>query len=457
MLKCKYDVHDSILTLNPKNLTFYRLNMKSLTYIRTLKLKKMKKVVFTIGLFALLILNVQAQNVSKGKIIMEVKGKGFYIESILKDVMAVEEKQTEKEPYKRFVMDQSGMDLPNKIELYKTAWSNKTQSQGNAGTCWSFSTTSFYESEVLRLQNKKVEISEIYFAYCEYIEKARRFIDKRGNSAFSEGSEGNAVARILKIYGAVPDAAFTGLIDGRKFHSHAKMVEEMTAFLNSMKTSNAWNVEYGLETIKSIMNHYIGVPPTEFVVDGKTFTTQTFLKDYLKINPDDYVEILSYKQEPYWQQVEYKVTDNWWHSKDYYNVPLDDFMDALKKAIKSGYTMSIGGDVSESGFSRETNCAIVPDYDIPSAYINEDARQFRFSNGTTTDDHGMQLIGYLENYKGSGKDWFLIKDSSSGSRNVGADNPNFGYYFFHEDYIKLKMMGFTVHKDAVKDLLKKFK
>jgi bleomycin hydrolase len=230
----------------------------------------------------------------------------------------------------------------------------------------------------------------------------------------------------------------------------------MTAFLNSMKTSNAWNVEYGIETIKSIMNHYIGVPPTEFVVEGKTYTPQTYLKDYLKLNPDDFVEILSYKQEPYWQQVEYKVTDNWWHNKDYYNVPLNDFMDALKKAVKSRYTLSIGGDVSESGFSRETNCALIPDYDIPSAYINEDARQFRFSNETTTDDHGMQLIGYLENYKGSGKDWYLIKDSSSGSRNVGAANPNFGYYFFHEDYIKLKMMGFTVHKDAVKDLLKKF-
>ena len=417
----------------------------------------MTKLLFPIGLFALLTINCQAQNVSKGKVVTEVKGKGFYTESILKDVTAVEEKQAEKEPYKRFEMDQSGMDLPNNIALYKTMWSNPTKSQGNAGTCWSFSTTSFYESEVLRQQNKKVELSEIYTAYCEYIEKARRFIEKRGNSAFAEGSEGNAVARIMKMYGAVPEQAYTGLIDGRKFHSHAKMVEEMTAFLNSMKTSNGWNVEYGLETIKSIMNHYIGIPPTEFVVDGKTFTPQTYLKDYLKINPDDFVEILSYKQEPYWQQVEYKVTDNWWHNKEYYNVPLDDFMEALKNASKSGYTMSIGGDVSESGFSRETNCALIPDYDIPSAYINEDARQFRFSNETTTDDHGMQLIGYLENYKGSGKDWYLIKDSSSGSRNVGSENPNFGYYFFHEDYIKLKMMGFTVHKDAVKDLLKKFK
>ena len=416
----------------------------------------MKRIFVSIGLTLALALGSQAQNASKGKVIIEEKGKGFYTESILKDVSEVEEKLEEKEPFLRFVMDQSAMDLPNNPSLYKTIWSNPTESQGNAGTCWSFSTTSFYESEVLRLQGKKVEISEIYAAYFEYVEKARRYIDKRGNSEFSEGSEGNALARITKMYGAVPEEAYRGLIHGRKYHSHAKMVEEMTAFLKSMKVSNAWNAESGIETIKAIMNHYIGVPPTEFMVEGKNYTPQTYLKEYLKINPDDFVEILSYKQEPYWQQVEYKVPDNWWKNKDYYNVPLNEFMDAVKKAIKSGYSLSIGGDVSETGFSRETNCAMVPDYDIPSAYINEDARQFRFSNETTTDDHGMQLIGYLENYKGLGKDWFLIKDSSSGSRNVDASDPKFGYYFFHEDYIKLKMMGFTVHKDAVKDLLKKF-
>ncbi|NJO88745.1 MAG: peptidase C1 [Chloroflexia bacterium] len=354
-------------------------------------------------------------------------------------------------------MDQSGMDLPNNPSLYKSAWSQNTESQGNAGTCWSFSTMSFYESEVFRLTKKSVQISEIYTVYWEYVEKARRFIEKRGNSNFDEGSEGNAVARIMKEYGAVPLETYTGLINGRKFHTHAKMFEEMNNFLQSVKKNNAWNLDYVLETIKSIMNHHIGVPPTEFTVEGTKYSPKTYLKDYLKLNPADYVEILSYKQEPYWKQVEYKVPDNWWHSKEYYNVPLDVFMQAVKDAIKNGYTMSIGGDVSETGFSRETNCAMIPDYDIPSEYINEDARQFRFSNETTTDDHGMQLIGILENYKGKGKDWYLIKDSSSGSRNVEENSPSFGYYYFHEDYIKLKMMGFTVHKDAVKEILKKFK
>lgn len=413
-------------------------------------------ILILLGLFAAFGALAQKNN-DKGKIDIVEQGKGYYYESILKDVNAVNEQLEEKEPYKRFIMDQSGLDLPNDRSLYTTVWCQPTISQGNGGTCWCFSTSSFYETEIYRQTGKHVKLSEMYTVYWEYVEKARRFIEKRGDSHFSEGSEGNAVARIMKMYGAVPESAYTGLLNGRKFHSHAQMMEEMTGFLNSMKESNAWNVEYGLATIKDIMNHYIGVPPTSFTVEGKEYTPKTYMNDYLKLNPDDFVEILSYKQEPYWQQVEYKVPDNWWHSKDYYNIPLDVFMDALKNAVKNGYSLSIGGDVSETGFSRETNCAIIPDYDIPSEYINEDARQFRFSNETTTDDHGMHLIGILENYKGTGKDWYLIKDSSSGSRNVGEDNPNFGYYFFHEDYIKLKMMGFTIHKDAVKDILSQFK
>ncbi len=419
----------------------------------------MYKISFILLIFFTGISLYAQKNEDKGKIQVVEGGKGYYYESILKDVNAVND-SIEKEDnadYKRFIMDQSKIDLPNDPALYTTAWCQPVESQGNTGTCWCFSTTSFYETEVFRQTGKHVEISELHTVYWEYVEKARRFIEKRGDSEFGEGSEGNAVAKIMKEYGAVPEEAYSGLIDNRKFHTHAKMFEEMNNFLQSMKESNAWNVNYGLETIKEIMNHYIGVPPTSFNVDGKTYDPQSYLKDYLKLNPDDFVEILSYKQEPYWQQVEYSVPDNWWHSKDYYNIPLDDFMKVLKKAVKSGYTLSIGGDVSETGFSRETNCAIVPDYDIPSAYINEDARQFRFSNGSTTDDHGMHLIGILENYKGTGKDWYLIKDSSSGSRNVGADDAKFGYYFFSEDYIKLKMMGFTIHKDAVKDILKKFK
>lgn len=419
---------------------------------------KKENVVVLCGLLAFSGAAYSQNNVDKAKFQVEQKGKGYYYESILKDVNAVDDslQKSEKKPFVQILMDQSQMDLPNDPSLYKTAWSNPTISQGNTGTCWCFSTTSFYESEVLRETGKHVTLSQMYTVYWEYVEKARRFVQKRGDSVFGEGSESNAVARIMKEYGAVPRAAFVGLPDNRQFYSHEQMFKEMNTFLQSLKTSNAWNEEYVVSTIKSILNHYIGVPPTDFVVDGKKYTPQTYLKDYLKLNPDDYVEILSYKGQPYWQKVEYDVPDNWWHSREYYNIPLDDYMKIVKDAIKSGYTLSIGGDVSETGFSRETNCAIIPDYDIPQQYINDDARAFRFLNGTTTDDHGMQLIGILENYKGTGHDWYLIKDSSSGSRNISKIDPRFGYYFFRDDYVKLKMMDFTVNKKAVKDILARF-
>jgi len=155
-------------------------------------------------------------------------------------------------------------------------------------------------------------------------------------------------------------------------------------------------------------------------------------------------------QKPYYEQVEYEVEDNWWHSKDYYNVPLNVFIEALKNNIRSGYTMCIGGDVSEAGYNSWQKVAVVPTFDIPSEYIDESARQFRFSNKTTTDDHGIHLVGYMEK---DGKDWYLIKDSGSGSRNTGDK----GFYYYQEDYIKLKIMDFMVHKDAVENILKKFK
>ena len=415
----------------------------------------MKQKLF-IAVAILSVSSIFAQNKDKGTFQVYDKGESYYYSTILKDINSVEATKHQSKAFKRFKADAKGKNYPAKVDLYSSQWHNPSISQGSTGTCWDFSTTSFYESEVKRTQHKEVKISEAFTFYNEYVLKAEGYVDSRGTTIFEEGSEGNAVARVYKRFGAMPWSAYNGL-NGQKFHSHDKMYAEMSNYLKSVKNNNAWDKDLVIATIKSIMNHYVGTPPETFKVDGKEFTPETYLKDYLKINPDDYVEILSYKQAPYYEQCSYDVPDNWWNSKEYYNIPLDEYMKVIKRAIKEGYTMSIGGDVSEAGFLNskgEPNVAIIPDFDIPSENINEDARQFRFSNKTTTDDHGMHLVGY---YEKDGKTWFLIKDSSSGSRNNDVNAKGFGYYFFSEDYMKLKMMGFTIHKDAVKDILKKFK
>ncbi|MFN3695279.1 MAG: C1 family peptidase, partial [Ignavibacterium sp.] len=330
----------------------------------------------------------------KDKAIFTESKPGFYQE-MMKEIEAFNQK--EKDKRKTFKLDFSSyQNLPKSLDEFKYYWFNEPISQGQTGTCWSFSTTSFYESEVYRIHKKKVKLSEMFTAYWEYVEKAKRFIRERGDSFFGEGSEANAVTRIYKTYGAVPEEVYTGLLPGQKHHDHSKMFSEMENFLKSCKQNNMWNEDVAVENIKAIMNHYMGEPPVSFTYEGKTYTPQSFLKDYLKLNMDDYVDILSYMQQPYWQQVEYEVPDNWWHNKDYYNVPLADFMNAIKSAIKNGFTLAIGGDVSEPGYDSWTKCAVVPTFDIPSEYIDENARQFRFSNETTTDDHGIHLVGYKE-------------------------------------------------------------
>jgi bleomycin hydrolase len=397
-----------------------------------------------------------AQQPQKDKGIFKQFKPGYFQQTILKGIEDFEKPVELPKTPGTFKVDPSNIDFPaNRIE-FTSFWHNEPVSQGNTNTCWSFSTTSFLESEVYRITGQKVKLSEIYTVYWEYVERARNWVQTRGHMSFGEGSEGNAVTRIWTKYGIVPMGIYSGLKPGQTIHSHEKMFNEMKTYLEYVKQNSMWDESSVVATIKNIMDYYIGTPPAKMVINGKEMTPKEYLTGILKIYPEDYCDVLSYMQQPYYKQVEYQVPDNWWHDKSYYNVPLDVFMDILKNSIKKGYTMSIGGDVSEPGFlSAEKNAAIIPEFDIPSSYIDENARQFRFSNETTTDDHGMHLVGYTEK---NGVNWFLIKDSGSGSRFGGKENnPNFGYYFFREDYIKLKMMDFMVHKDMLKDILPKFK
>lgn len=390
----------------------------------------------------------------KDKVIFEEVKPGYYQNSILKGIDDYEKPEIQDEKVLKAKVDLSNWAIPNDPSKYKTVWYNKPISQGNTGTCWCFSTTSFYESEVKRLTGKEVKLSEMYIVYWEYVERARYFVETRGEMHLGEGSETNAVAKNMKKYGMVPWSAYNGLKDGQSFHNHEPMFQEIEHYLESVKKSGAWNEDEVVSTVKSILNYHVGEAPKTVSVNGKSISPIEYMQNELKINPDDYVDFMSLMDNPYYKKTEYKVPDNWWHSSNYNNVPLDDFMSVLSNSIDNGYTISIGGDVSEPGFDKIAQVGIIPSFDIPSEYIDENARLIRFQNGSTTDDHAMHLVGYKKQKNAT---WYLVKDSGSGSRNCGEECKQFGYYFIHEDFVKLKFMSFTVHKDAVKDLLKKMK
>lgn len=384
----------------------------------------------------------------QNKAVYKEKKDGFYQNTIQKGIQEFESSHVIEEPKNYLSVDFKDQNYPTNIDDYKQFWHNPPLSQGSTGTCWCYSGTSFAESEIFRVTGKKVKLSEMYIVYWEYVERAKYFVENRGEMNFGEGSETNAVLRMMKKYGAVPVNSYTGMLEGQIFHNHSKMFDEMDAYLNGVKESNNWNTLVVSETIISILNHYMGEPPLSFQIDNMEYSPETYLSDYLKFIPSDYFSFMSTLSKTYNEQGELVEPDNWWHCDNYYNVDMNNFLSIFKNALKEGYTLSFCGDVSEPGYDRYKEVGIVPSFDIPAEYINEDARELRISNGSTNDDHCMHIVGYLENDDAW---WFLIKDSSSS----GFDGPNKGYRFLHEDYIKLKILTILVYKYGAKDVLDK--
>lgn len=55
-------------------------------------------------------------------------------------------------------------------------------SQGITGTCWSFSTTSFLESEIMWLTGKPIDLSEMYTVRNTYPKKAENYVFRQGRA-----------------------------------------------------------------------------------------------------------------------------------------------------------------------------------------------------------------------------------------------------------------------------------
>ena len=92
------------------------------------------------------------------------------------------------------------------IEIDLTA--TEVLSQGQTGTCWSFSTTSFLESEVFRISGELQDLSEMAAVRVIYPEKAERFVRYQGKHQFGPGGLCHDVIHAAAVYGLVPQSAY---------------------------------------------------------------------------------------------------------------------------------------------------------------------------------------------------------------------------------------------------------
>jgi bleomycin hydrolase len=366
----------------------------------------------------------------------------------IRDAQAAAE-QKKRDERREIRFDFTGVEKPESVDAFESAFHFPPVRQFNTGNCWCFSTTSFFEAEVYRLTGQKIKLSEMYTVYHEFLEKARRYVRERGASFFDQGSEGNAVMLVWRSHGVVPAKAYRGTLDPDGRYDDEDMVAEMKAYLEQIKKHELWDEELVLTSLRLIMDKYMGRPPERIVEGGVEMTPQQFLADVLPLNLDDYVCVMSTLAQPFHEFGEYEVMANWWHSEDYYNVPLEEFYQIIKYAIQSGYTVRLNGDVTEPGHDGSEDAAIIPSFDIPRAYIDQDARELRFFSKATDDDHDVHLVGYT---RVGDYDWFLVKDSSD-AVSLGRFE---GYIFYREDYIKLKTLTYIVHRDAVRAVVEGF-
>lgn len=339
------------------------------------------------------------------------------------------------------------------VNLEKTSVKN----QGSSGTCWSYSGNSFIESEMIRMGKKPVEISQIYTARNAYIEKGRNYVRMHGAVTLGDGGAFHDVINMYKKYGAVPQLVYSGLNYGTDKNKFGEMAAIMEAVLAAtVKNPNGELTPNWEKAYTAVIDSYLGEAPKSFDYNGKKYTPETFAKDVIGINADDYVEISSLQEYPYYTKFVFMVPDNWSFDQ-VYNVKINELTDIIDHALKTGYSVAWGGDVSEKSFSWKNGVAFVPEkkYNDMTAdekadlfngpktelVVTEEMRQKAFDNYTTTDDHGMHIVGLSKDQ--NGKEYYIVKNS------WGASNDYKGYLFMTKEFVKYKTTDIMLHKGGV--------
>jgi len=355
---------------------------------------------------------------------------------------------SESEPRTVLSLDLSNIEKPAGPVEFTSFFHFPPVRQGKTGTCWSFAATSLLESELRRQGKAEVKLSEMFTVYWEYVEKARRYVREKGNSFLGQGSEPNSAMERVRQYGVIRASDYTGLVSGKTAHDHGPLFREFRDYLTGLAAREDWDEAKALAGVRAILDKHLGRPPDRITVEGRSLTPLEYLAN-LGLDPSDYVAFISFMYLPFHTRGEFDVPDNWGRSREYLNLPLHEFSLALLRALRRGYTATLAVDFSEPGYSGRDDVAVVPTFDIPSSYIDQSSREYRFANGSSTDDHAVHCVGYKESAKGN---WFLIKDSWENSEWGKVK----GYFFYQNDYLRLKCLMLMVHKDAVREVLEKF-
>lgn len=364
------------------------------------------------------------------------------------------------------IPDSTGFKFTD-VKVIKTT---SVKDQNKSGTCWCFSSLSFFEDELLRKTGKEYDLSEMFVVNHCYSDKADKYVRTDGKVNFAQGGSGFDVPYVWERYGIVPEGAYPGLNYGEEGHSHYELADVLESYVkavvrNSSRMTTAWKRGFD-----GVLNAYFGELPTTFTYDGKTYTPRTFAQS-LPIDMNDYVALTSFTHHPFYKPFGLELADNWlW--KEYYNVPMEEMKEAVDNALEKGYSVVWAADVSEGGFKWRNGYAVLPkardkkdmtdselarwvqlsdkDRDnekfeikgpVEEETVTQESRQEGFDRKKTTDDHGMVIVGKAVDQKGN--KYYKVKNSWNTNQLYN------GYFYVSEPYFLAKTIDIYLNKEAV--------
>ena len=370
---------------------------------------------------------------------------------------------------------ESGYQFTNVATVPATPVKN----QASTGTCWCFATTSFMESELLRMGKGEYDLSEMFIVRQKYQNQMLDNYYRQGRGNVSQGSLSHTWVNAFKQVGIVPEEVYHGINYNSERHNHGELVTYVQALADASVKLKARSPQYD-QLVNALFDTYLGPLPEQFTYQGKSYTPQSFAAS-LGLKMEDYVELTSFTHKPYYQQFSPEVPDNWEHQL-MYNLPLDELMEVMDHALTHGYTVCWDGDVSERGFSHKNGVAINPqlkkvedlsstdrarfeklssqeqrdmleeayrfERPCPEVEVTPEVRQEGYAKFVTTDDHLMHLTGIAQDQNGTR--YYITKNSWGTERNRFG-----GYLNMSTSYVRAKTIYIMVHKDALPKAISK--
>lgn len=316
------------------------------------------------------------------------------------------------------------------------------KNQNQSGTCWDFATLGFFESEILRKTGKTYDLCEMFVVNKDYLDCATHYVRMHGYSQISGGGSCDDVLEVIQKHGICPENAMPapGSLTGDSLANFKVFFPELEQTVRSIVRKDAKEpLPHWKDSVMQVIEKYVGRTPDTFEFEGKQYTPKSFAES-LGLDFNNYVSLTSFTHHPFnkWFVLEapYK-----WRLKPSYNIPIEQLMEVLDKALDAGYTVAWGGDVS-GDFTR-TGLAYLPEDVKPTQQM----RQEQFDDWRFTYDHVMHIFGKATDE--NGKPYYMVKNSWGKSGNYQ------GIWYMSRDYMLLNTTYIFLNRNALPKKLAK--